>query len=59
MISASSKAKDKKIVVKRIVRQEIIHLIKIMGPVTTRKWCEVLNAIEKTCFQNSVLDKQS
>ena len=56
MISASLAAKNKLVDIKKVVRQEIIRLIKIIGPETTQHWCAVLNAIERACRQHSVGD---
>jgi len=53
MISASAEAKNNIIGVQEIVREEIINLIKVIGPETTQKWCDVLNEIERTCIRSS------
>jgi len=51
MISASAEAKNNIIGVQEVIRKEIINLIKAIGPETTKKWCAVLNAIEKACMR--------
>lgn len=49
MISASAEAKNNIIGIQKVVREEIINLIKIIGPETTQKWCDVLSEIERVC----------
>ena len=46
--------KYKLVDIQEVVRQEIIFLIKIIGPETTQHWCAVLNAIERACRKHSV-----
>ena len=56
MISVSLATKYKLVDIQEVVRQEIIRLIKIIGPETAQHWCTVLNAIERACRQHSVRD---
>ncbi|BBO73061.1 hypothetical protein DSCW_04780 [Desulfosarcina widdelii] len=54
MISVPSETNSKIVDIQKVVRQEILHLIEIIGPENTRKWCTVLNAIEQACLQDLV-----
>ncbi len=54
LVSASTEAKKNIMGVQKIVREEIIDLIKAIGPETTQKWCDVLNEIEQVCLRNSI-----
>ena len=56
IISASHETKNKLVDIQKIVSQEIIRLIKIIGPETTQHWCAVLIAIEEACRQHSMAD---
>jgi DNA-binding MarR family transcriptional regulator len=53
MISVSPETNSKIVDIQKVVRQEILHLIQIIGPENTRNWCTVLNEIEQAYLHDS------
>ena len=54
LVSVSSEAKKNVMGIQELVREEIIDLIKAIGPKTTQKWCDVLDEIDRACTRNSI-----
>ncbi len=52
LLSVTGEAKEHIEEFHTILREEIIHLIKLIGPESTQKWCEVLREIEQACCRN-------
>jgi len=53
LVSVTEKAKEHIAEFHTLLREEIIRLIDLVGPVTTQKRCEVLREIEEACTQDT------